>query len=120
MATPKRMEIYYAKLIKTKGSVQYGHRPVLVVQNNVANRYAQTVVVVPLTSRQKNNIPAHVVVELAGRKSPNSTIMCEQITTISINQLETKIGTIDDPKVIEEINNALAIAVGIDKRFNYE
>ena len=81
--TPKRMEIYYAKLIKTKGSVQYGRRPVLVVSNDVANRFAETVVVVPMTSRQKNNIPTHIVIDLGGRKSPRSTIMCEQVRTIS-------------------------------------
>ena len=117
MNTPKRMEIYYAKLIKTKGSVQYGHRPVLVVSNDVANRFASTVVVAPMTSRQKNNIPTHVVIDLGGRKSPRSTIMCEQVRTISAKQLETKIGKIEEPEVVAAINQALSIAVGLDSRF---
>lgn len=120
MVAPKRMEVYYAKLIKTKGSVQYGHRPVLVVSNNVANHFAQTVIVVPLTSRQKSNIPTHVLIDLDGRRDPKSTVMCEQVRTISTKQLETKIATIKDPEVINEINRALAIAIGLDKRFEYE
>ena len=120
MNTPKRMEIYYAKLIKTKGSVQYGRRPVLVVSNDVANRFAETVVVVPMTSRQKNNIPTHIVIDLGGRKSPRSTIMCEQVRTISTKQLETKIGKIEDPEVIAAVNQALSIAVGLDNRFKWK
>ena len=119
MNTPKRMEIYYAKLLKTKGSVQYGHRPVLILSNDVANRFAQTVIVAPLTSRQKNNIPTHVVIDLGGRKSPKSTIMCEQVRTISVKQLGIKIGKREDPEIIEKINDALSIAVGFDKRYDW-
>ena len=117
METPKRMEIYYADLVKTEGSVQYGRRPVLVISNNVANEYSQTVLVAPFTSQQKN-LPTHIVVDLTEAKGSVSVLKCEQITTISINQLGTKIGKIEDPNVMRKINRALAIAIGLDYHFN--
>ena len=49
MVAPKRMEIYYANLIKTDGSVQHGRRPVLVISNNIANQFSQTVIIAPFT-----------------------------------------------------------------------
>ena len=91
----------------------------LILSNDVANRFAQTVIVAPLTSRQKNNIPTHVVIDLGGRKSPKSTIMCEQVRTISVKQLGIKIGKIEDPEIVEKINDALSIAVGFDKRYDW-
>lgn len=118
MVTPKRMEVYYAKLEKAKGSVQYGHRPVLVVSNEVANHAAGVVMVVPLTRKRKKNLPTHVLVDLEGWNDPRSTIMCEQILTISQKQLGTKIVRLKDPKVIEKINRALTIAIGLDERYN--
>ena len=117
METPKRMEIYYADLIKTEGSVQYGHRPVLVVSNNIANLSSQTVIVVPFTTQQ-NDLPTHVAVDITGGQGPMSYLKCEQITTISINQLDTKLGIIEDPNVIRKVNRALIIATGLDSRFN--
>ena len=117
METPKRMEIYYADLIKSEGSVQYGHRPVLVVSNNIANNSSQTVIVVPFTT-QRNDLPTHVAVDITKGKGPMSYLKCEQITTISINQLDTKLGTIEDPNIIWKINRALIIAMGLDSRFN--
>lgn len=117
METPKRMEIYYADLIKTEGSVQYGRRPVLIVSNNIANLSSQTVIVVPFTTQQ-NDLPTHVAVDITGEQGPMSYLKCEQITTISINQLDTKLGIIEDPNVIRKVNRALIIAMGLDCRFN--
>jgi len=118
LVVPKRMEIYYANLIKTDGSVQHGRRPVLVVSNNVANNSSQTVIVVPFTTQQ-NDLPTHVAVDIVKGKGPISYLKCEQTTTISINQLDTKLGVIEDPNVIRKINRALIIAMGLDSRFNH-
>lgn len=117
MVVPKRMEIYYANLIKTDGSVQHGRRPVLVISNNIANQFSQTVIIAPFTSQQ-NDLPTHVAVDLTEVKGSMSVLKCEQITTISINQLGAKIGKIEDPNVIRRINRALAIAIGLDDHFN--
>ena len=113
MVVPKRMEIYYANLIKTDGSVQHGRRPVLVISNNIANQFSQTVIIAPF-----NDLPTHVAVDLTEVKGSMSVLKCEQITTISINQLGAKIGKIEDPNVIRRINRALAIAIGLDDHFN--
>ena len=63
MITPKRMEVYYAKLEKANGSVQYGHRPVLVVSNNVSNHASGVLMVAPLTTKRKKNLKKTEVLE---------------------------------------------------------
>jgi len=118
MITPKRMEVYYAKLEKANGSVQYGHRPVLVVSNNVSNHASGVLMVAPLTTKRKKNLPTHVMVDLKGWKDPRCTILCEQIRTISQKQLGSKIMRFKDPEVIGKINRALTIAIGLDDRYN--
>lgn len=115
MVSPKRLEIYYASLEKKQGSVQYGFRPVLIVQNNIGNFYSESIIVVPLTTSLKKELPTHVVVGQDEGLPEKSIILCEQITTISLYQLEEKIGEVVSEETTEKIEQALAIAIGLKK-----
>lgn len=120
MPSPKRLEIYYANLKKTQGTVQYGRRPVVIVQNDVGNHYARSIIVVPMTSRHKKELPTHVVIGSGAGCCEGSVILCEQITTISLYQLEKKIGEIKSEEVIRALNKALEVAVGLDDSYNFK
>ncbi len=120
MNSPKRLDIYYARLEEKIGSVQYGHRPVVIVQNDIGNYFAQSVIVVPMTSQLKKELPTHVSVGIGGGVKEESIILCEQITTISTLQLDEKIGRIRSRKVIRELDAALAVAIGLDKNYSFD
>jgi len=111
----KRGDMFYADLSPVVGSEQGGIRPVLVIQNNVGNKYSPTVIVSAITSQQnKSKLPTHI--ELAseefGLKS-DSVILAEQIRTIDKSRLKEKIGHIDDNTVMTQINNALGVSFGL-------
>ena len=111
----KRGDIFYADLSPVVGSEQGGIRPVLVVQNDVGNKYSPTVIVAAITSRiNKAKMPTHI--ELEGAKhglAKDSVILAEQIRTIDKKRLKEKIGHIDD-LLMETIDRALEISFGID------
>lgn len=111
-----RGEIYYARLYETVGSEQAGVRPVVIVQNNIGNRYAKTVIIVPLTSKIETNEiqPTHVVIKAFGNIKYDSTILTEQVRTIDKTRLGERIGTLPY-KYIKKVDKALAIAQGIEK-----
>jgi mRNA interferase MazF len=99
-------EVYYADLpIKEHSCVQGGCRPVVVVQNNIGNRYSSTVLIAPMTSCQKKmQQPTHVPVDCL--KLP-SIILCEQMQTIDKHQLKNRVGNIPKDimtQVIRAIN----------------
>lgn len=105
-----RGEIYYAELSPSQGSEQGGIRPVLIVQNNVGNRYSPTTIVVPLTTKLgKHKLPTHVCLQACGL-SHESIALCEQVRTISKLRLREKVGLISD---MTEIDKALAISLGL-------
>lgn len=109
-----RGDIFYADLgdVKTKiGSVQGGVRPVIVIQNDIGNRYGETFVVTSVTSQPKRNMPVHTKIQKECLKKP-STILLEQIATISRNQIREKIGRLDSVE-IKELNRALGISIGL-------
>ena len=113
----KRGEIYYADLSPVVGSEQGGVRPVLIVQNDVGNKYSPTVIVAAITSQcGKNKLPTHIEIEAdaEGLKS-NSVILTEQIRTIDKSRLKEKIGHIDDANVMNKINSALGVSFGLDE-----
>jgi len=103
----KRGEIYFAELGNDNiGSEQSGTRPVLIIQNNIGNRYSPTVIVACVTSKIfKNEIPTHV-------KWENSLILCEQIKTIDKVRLRTKIATLNE-FTMERVNKALRLSIGL-------
>ena len=93
----KRGEIYYADLSPVVGSEQGGMRPVLIVQNDVGNRYSPTVIAAAITSQQnKAHLPTHI--ELEARSfglTKNSVVLLEQMRTLDKRRLRDKMGCLD-------------------------
>lgn len=110
----KRGDIFYADLSPVIGSEQGGVRPVVIIQNDVGNKYSPTIIIAAITSQQnKTRLPTHVNVESKDVPLPkNSVILLEQIRTIDKKRLREKIGHFDDG-VISEINRALKISLNI-------
>lgn len=110
----KRGDIYYADLRPVVGSEQGGIRPVLVIQNDIGNKYSPTVIAAAITSQiNKAKMPTHI--ELAAKDyglNKDSVILLEQIRTIDKRRLREKIGRIDDG-LMASVNNALSISFGL-------
>mgnify|MGYP001126886615 CR=1 FL=1 len=108
----KRGDIYYADLSPVVGSEQGGTRPVLIVQNNVGNKYSPTVIVSAITSQlSKAKIPTHIELPANIYNLPkDSVILCEQIRTIDKRRLGQKVTSLDEQK-IKEVNKALFISI---------
>ena len=112
----KRGDMFYADLSPVVGSEQGGVRPVLIIQNDLGNKYSPTVIAAAITSQTgKNKLPTHIEInsEICGLKS-DSVVLTEQIRTIDKSRLKERIGHINDEKVIDEINNALGVSFGLD------
>ena len=110
----KRGDIFYADLSPVIGSEQGGVRPVVVIQNDVGNKYSPTIIIAAITSQQnKTRLPTHVNVESKDVPLPkNSVILLEQIRTIDKKRLREKIGHFDND-VISEIDKALKISLNV-------
>ena len=110
----KRGDIYYADLSPVVGSEQGGIRPVLIVQNDVGNRYSPTVIAAAITSRQnKTKLPTHIPIEATGSGlSKDSVVLLEQIRTLDKRRLKEKMGSVDI-KSMKEINRALSVSFGL-------
>lgn len=110
----KRGEVYFADLSPVVGSEQGGVRPVLVIQNNIGNRFSPTVIVAAITAQiQKAKLPTHV--EIKAEKygfERDSVILLEQIRTIDKQRLTDKITQLDS-NMMEQINQALEISLGL-------
>ena len=110
----KRGDIYYADLSPVVGSEQGGISPVLVIQNDIGNKYSPTVIAAAITSQiNKAKMPTHI--ELAAKDyglNKDSVILLEQIRTIDKRRLREKIGRIDDG-LMASVNNALSISFGL-------
>ena len=94
----KQGDVHYATL-NTVGSVQGGIRPVVIMQNNVGNKYSPTVTVVPLTSKEKSSKqPTHakIVANCKNGLKCDSIVLGEQITTIPSENISRRVGTLDD------------------------
>ena len=110
----KRGDIYYADLSPVVGSEQGGLRPVLIIQNDVGNRYSPTVIAAAITSRMgKTRLPTHIDIyaDKAGL-SKDSVILLEQIRTLDKQRLKEKMGHLDDG-MMNEVNNAIAVSFGL-------
>jgi len=110
----KRGDIFYADLSPVIGSEQGGVRPVLIVQNDVGNKYSPTVIASAITSQiNKAKLPTHI--ELKANEyglQKDSVILLEQIRTIDKRRLKEKIGHLDD-ELMQKVNEALAISFGL-------
>ena len=108
----KRGELYYADLSPVIGSEQGGVRPVLVVQNNVGNKFSPTVIVAAVTSQiSKAKIPTHIELSTNYGLAKDSVLLLEQIRTLDKRRLKEKIGSLDD-KCMKSVNEALLISLG--------
>ena len=110
----KRGDIYYADLSPVVGSEQGGIRPVLIVQNNVGNRFSPTVIAAAITSQQsKAKLPTHIPLfaNTAGL-ARDSVVLLEQVRTIDKRRLREKMGTVDENSM-DAINNAISISFGL-------
>lgn len=112
----KRGDIYYADLSPVVGSEQGGVRPVLIVQNDIGNRYSPTVIAAAITSQtEKAKPPTHI--ELHSHScglSKDSVVLLEQIRTIDKRRLREKMGTLDADSM-SQVNKALSISFGLGK-----
>ena len=113
--TVKRGDIYYAALSPVVGSEQGGIRPVLVIQNDVGNKYSPTVIAAAITSKiNKAKMPTHI--ELSANEyglNKDSVILLEQIRTIDKRRLREKIGKLDE-LMMKSVDKALFISFGIE------
>ncbi len=112
----KRGDMFYADLSPVVGSEQGGIRPVLIIQNDMGNKYSPTVIAAAITSQMnKTGLPTHINIdsETCGLKS-NSVVLAEQIRTIDKSRLKEKIGHIEDEKIIDKVNNALGVSFGLE------
>ena len=110
----KRGDIFYADLSPVVGSEQGGLRPVLIIQNDVGNRYSPTVIAAAITSRMgKTRLPTHIDIH-ADRVglAKDSVILLEQIRTLDKRRLKEKMGHLDST-VMMQVNNAIAVSFGL-------
>jgi len=112
----KRGELYYADLSPVVGSEQGGVRPVLVVQNDVGNKYSPTVIAAAVTSKiDKARLPTHI--ELAANYcglNKNSVILLEQIRTLDKRRLKERIGALP-VSMMQRVDDALKISLGFEE-----
>ena len=112
----KRGDIYYADLSPVIGSEQGGLRPVLIVQNDVGNKYSPTVIAAAITSKMsKAKLPTHIDVFASQvGLAKDSVILLEQIRTIDKKRLKEKMGHLDD-SVMTEVNDAITVSFGLNE-----
>lgn len=110
----KRGEIYYADLSPVVGSEQGGVRPVLIVQNDVGNRYSPTVIAAAITSqRDKTELPTHIKVTAEGSGlQRDSIILLEQVRTIDKRRLKERMGSLDVGSM-DRVDRALSVSFGL-------
>ncbi|MDA8354400.1 MAG: type II toxin-antitoxin system PemK/MazF family toxin [Firmicutes bacterium] len=110
----KRGDVYFADLSPVVGSEQGGVRPVLVIQNNIGNRFSPTVIVAAITAQiEKAKLPTHVEIDAQNYGfDRDSVILLEQIRTIDKQRLTDKITQLDD-EMMFRVNEALNISLGL-------
>lgn len=110
----KRGELYYADLSPVVGSEQGGVRPVLIVQNDVGNKFSPTVIAAAITSQiNKAKIPTHIEVKASEVGLPkDSVVLLEQLRTLDKRRLKERIGALDIKKM-KMVDSALLISLGV-------
>lgn len=114
MVIVKRGDIYYADLSPVVGSEQGGIRPVLIIQNDVGNKFSPTVIAAAITSKiNKAKMPTHI--ELSAKDyglNKDSVILTEQIRTLDKKRLKERIGKLDG-ELMDKVDEALSISFGL-------
>ena len=110
----KRGEIYYADLSPVVGSEQGGVRPVLIVQNDIGNKFSPTVIAAAITSQRfKSNLPTHIRVDADGcGLAKDSIVLLEQVRTIDKQRLREKMGILGKHDM-NKIDKALSVSFGL-------
>lgn len=110
----RRGDIFYADLSPVVGSEQGGLRPVLIVQNDVGNRYSPTVIAAAITSKMsKAKLPTHIdVMAKDVGLLKDSVILLEQIRTIDKARLKERMGHLDD-STMSQVNSAISVSFGL-------
>ena len=114
MNSVRRGDIFYADLSPVVGSEQGGLRPVLIIQNDIGNRYSPTVIAAAITSRiSKTRLPTHIDIyaDQVGL-AKDSVILLEQIRILDKRRIKEKMGHLDE-SVMDTVNTAIAISFGL-------
>ena len=113
MTPVKRGEIYYANLCPVVGSEQGGIRPVLIIQNDIGNKFSATTIIAAITSQiPKHLLPTQVHIRPTCLPKP-SIVKLEQIRTIDKSRLMEYIGTLSDQDM-ETVDKAIEISLGLE------
>ncbi|MFW6006746.1 MAG: type II toxin-antitoxin system PemK/MazF family toxin [Halanaerobiales bacterium] len=110
----KRGDVFYADLNPVVGSEQGGVRPVLIIQNNIGNKYSPTVIIAAITSKiDKGKLPTHVEITTENSSlEKDSVILLEQIRTIDKKRLQRKVTHLNND-TLKKVNKAIEISLGL-------
>lgn len=111
----KRGDIYYADLSPVVGSEQGGVRPVLIIQNDVGNRFSPTVIAAAITSQKdKTRLPTHIQISSQNcGLARDSVVLLEQVRTIDKRRLKERMGRVEEP-YMDQVDRALSISFGLE------
>jgi len=112
----KRGDVFFADLSPVRGSEQGGQRPVLIVQNDIGNKYSPTVIVAAITAKiAKAKLPTHVEVEASTvGLIKDSVVLLEQVRTIDKTRLIQKLGHLDS-EIMIRVDQALVVSLGLSE-----
>lgn len=109
----RRGDIYYADLSPVVGSEQGGLRPVLIVQNDVGNKFSPTVIAAAITSQvNKTKLPTHIQLDKKCGLAKESVILLEQMRTLDKTRLKEKMGHINE-STMSQVNHAISVSLGL-------
>lgn len=115
----KRGDIFYADLGPVIGSEQDGIRPIVIIQNDIGNKYSPTVIGLAITTKTKSNIPTHIPITVKeSGLSQDSVILVEQIRTIDKCRLINKVGYLNQ-NIMDKVKDALKISFNIRGDLSY-
>ena len=112
----KRGEIYILETQESKGNIQAGKRPVIVVQNDIGNTHSLTTIVCCITSKTKKGLPMHLEIGKVGGLKLDSTILCEQILTVNKSDLRQYVGAVTNTDTLKRLDRCLSLSLGINNR----
>lgn len=113
----RRGDIYLLDLSANSGHIQSGHRPVIVIQNDIANQASLTTIVCGITSSPKHqNVPTHCYIGTNGGLPRPSTVLCEQMFTVNKSDLKHYLGTVSNSYTMQKIDQCVQEAVGLNNR----
>lgn len=106
----KRGDVVLVDLRGRRGFEQQGIRPCVVIQNDIGNKYANTTIIAPITTTNRNQMPTHVTIQL----DEESVVICEQLVTVDESRLMSKLSRLSE-KDMKEIDKAIMISLGVEQ-----